>query len=450
MKSARLHTKGFTLIASLLMLLLLSGIAIGLMMMVNTEGKVGGTDLQNNLAYHAAEGGIEKMYSDLSAVFQNIQAPSAADICAVSGTNYQPSMVGITWENYSVAPQGLTCPTSAALTSNWGLISSGPNQGLYAQIIPVNMLATASETIGGQEVSMARTAQVALIPVFQFGMFCEGDCSIFPGSGMTFAGPVHSNGDFYPFVGSGANLTFQGKVSAYGNIVRTVFPNTNTASAETGTVYVPTSGSATACSNASPGAAPSTATSPTNNHCTSLSAVSTSSPWGDGSVEGLGGNPPQSTYIPSLPPAATDTWTPFSETTTNSQVINGNYGNKNTGQAGTGAKKLSLPFVNGTNFPYEIIRRPPTGESSTSLLGQSREYNMAQIRVLLSDNPADFQNGTGATDSQNVRLANVAQTSTTATQWGVTMAAGNYVAGTFGTPSAGRIVRKGDSFRFVV
>ena len=74
------------------MLLLLSGIAIGLMMMVNTEGKVGGTDLQNNLAYHAAEGGIEKMYSDLSAVFQNAQSPTATAICGV-GDN-QPSMVG--------------------------------------------------------------------------------------------------------------------------------------------------------------------------------------------------------------------------------------------------------------------------------------------------------------------------------------------------------------------
>ena len=31
--------KGFTLIASLLILLLLSGISIGLMMMVNSEGK---------------------------------------------------------------------------------------------------------------------------------------------------------------------------------------------------------------------------------------------------------------------------------------------------------------------------------------------------------------------------------------------------------------------------
>src|SRR5271157_3542420 len=81
MKNAKLHTKGFTLIASLLLLLLLSGIAIGLMMMVNTEGKVGGTDLQNNAAFHSAEGGIEKMTSDLAAVFQSSQAPSASQIC---------------------------------------------------------------------------------------------------------------------------------------------------------------------------------------------------------------------------------------------------------------------------------------------------------------------------------------------------------------------------------
>ena len=59
-KNARHHAQGFTLIACLLMLLLLSALAIGLMMMVTTESKVGGTDLQNNLAYHAAEGGIEK------------------------------------------------------------------------------------------------------------------------------------------------------------------------------------------------------------------------------------------------------------------------------------------------------------------------------------------------------------------------------------------------------
>jgi Tfp pilus assembly protein PilX len=410
--SASLHAKGFTLIASLLMLLLLSGIAIGLMMMVNTEGKVGGTDLQNNQAYHAAEGGIEKMYADLSAVFQNSQAPNASDVCNVGTTPYQPVMAGVIWKDYSVTPQGLTCPVSetTTMTSKWGTINSGQNDGLYAEIIPVNMLATAA-LLGGQEVSMTRQAQVALIPVFQFGMFCENDCSIFPGANMTFAGPVHSNADFYPFVNTGATLTFQAKVSAYGNIIRTVLPNTFP-SDKNGTVLMPTASNTNACST------------PTTN-CTTLSGVSSSTPWGDGSVVGLGGNPPQSTY--------SSAWTNWSNNTTHDQVINGNYGSKV--NVGTGAKKLSMPFVNGSNFPYEIIRQPPAGESPTSLLGESREYNMAQIHILLDDDPANLPGGAG--DTNNVRLANVTQPSgnTTVTPWGVTMAAGNWVPGTFGTPS---------------
>ena len=201
MKSAKLHARGFTLIASLLMLLLLSGIAIGLMMMVNTEGKVGGTDMQNNAAYRSAEGGIEKMTSDLAATFHNAQSPSASDICNVGlpATN-GPNLAGITWKDYQVTPGvlGAACPTNASLASleHWGNVVSGPNQGLWAQIVPVNMLATAAFP-GGQEVSMMRNAQVALIPVFQFGVFSESDLSFFPGPAMTFAGPVHTNGDLY-------------------------------------------------------------------------------------------------------------------------------------------------------------------------------------------------------------------------------------------------------------
>lgn len=375
-KSQKKRSQGFTLIASLLMLLLLSGIAIGLMMMVNTEGKVGGTDLQNNVAFHGAEGGIEKMASDLSAVFQNAQSPTASQICSVS--TLQPTMVGVTWKDYSVTPAS---GCSGTLKAHWGQISSGPNQGLWAQIIPVNMLATASMS-GGQEVSLTRNAQVALIPVFQFGVFSESDLSFFSGPDFDMAGPVHTNGDLYPFVGSGSNLIFHNQVSAYGNVVRTQLANGFTATSNyNGTVYIPTA--ANGCS-------------PTTSSCTATPAPTTSSPFGDGSVQGAGGNPPQSTYN-------TSAWNTFSKTTTNHEIINGNYAS--TTNPGTGAKNLSMPFVNGTKFPYEVIRRPPAGESPTSILGESREYNMAQIRVLLTDDPAELSGG--ASDANNVRLANV-------------------------------------------
>ena len=46
--------------------------------MVNAENKVGGSDMQNDFAYHAAEGGIEKMASDLDIALKNAQATTAA------------------------------------------------------------------------------------------------------------------------------------------------------------------------------------------------------------------------------------------------------------------------------------------------------------------------------------------------------------------------------------
>ncbi len=425
-----MNAKGFTLIASLLLLLLLSGIAIGLMMMVNTEGRVGSTDLQNNAAYHSAEGGVEKMTSDLAATFQSAMSPTAQQICGLGlPTTNGPTLPGVTWKDYQITPGtlGSACPTSLTSPINllrWGHISSGPNQGLYAQIVPINMLATATEP-GGQEVSMTRSAQVALIPVFQFGVFSESDLSFYPGSNLDFTGPVHTNGDLYPFAGGGATLTFHSKLSAYGNVVRTQLANGLDATANyNGTVYIPSAdGDCT-----SPG-------TPVAGNCTAMAAVGTNS--GDGSVTGAGSTTAQ------LPATYNGTnWTPFS-TGTNYEIINGNYGSTVTNATGTGGTKLSMPFVGGGALPNEIVRRPPAGESATSALGVSREYNMAQIRVLLSDDPAELPGG--ASDANNVRLANLSAaqaqaqygntTATATNQWGITIASGNFNAATFGSPT---------------
>src|ERR1017187_7548381 len=418
-RSKTRRSRGFTLIASLLMMLLLSGIAIGLMMMVNTEGKVGGTDMQNNLAYHAAEGGIEKMYSDLTAVFQNAQAPAPSVICAVGASGNQPSMVGVTWTQYSVMPGsnqtttgGAACPSS--LTATWGQVNAGQNKDLWAQVIPVNMLVTA-QMLGGQEVSMARTAQVALIPVFQFGVFSESDLSYFSGQPLDFAGRVHTNGDLYPFVTGGNPLTFHANVSAYGNIVRTQLPNgLDATSAYNGAVYVST-GTGAGCLS------PPTAATST---CILMATNSTTSPYGDGSVTGAGSPNAQSgaNYNSA-------NWGPFSSSTA-SEIINGNYGSQTT--PGTGATRLSMPFVSGTTLPNELIRQPQSTDTTT--LSQSREYNMAEIHVLLADDPADLPGG--ASDSNNIRLANLSakqvkdQTgiaaSVSTNQWGIPIAAGNF------------------------
>ncbi len=134
----------------------------------------------------------------------------------------------------------------------------------------------------------------------------------------------------------------------------------------------------------------------------------TAASYGDASVTGGGSSAaqPLSTYN------GTNAWYTFSKNTTSHEIINGNYGSTVANATGTGAVQLSMPFVNGTTHPYEIIRRPSAGEAATSALGQSREYNLAQIHVLLSDDPADLPGG--ASDTNNVRLANVTQAMVTA------------------------------------
>ncbi len=398
MQSRKNDAQGFTLIATLLILFLLSGIAIGMLMMVNTEGKVGTNDVQNNSTFHAAEGAIEKMTSDLANAFNNIEAPSVSDIEALSAlapaTN---STTGMKYPVYTLIPATVPGNTNQ-LNATYGPISSGPNTGLYAQLIPITLTATAQGPLG-DEVNMSRTVEEALIPVFQFGVFSQGDLGFFSSPNLTFAGRVHTNADLYLGVANCCTLTFGDKLTAYGNVIRANLPNGLAATAfnDNGTVLIPTASGG--CSGAQPA-------------CLAMSVGANR--WG--SVTGAGGNPPQSPYN-SGPPS----WQTVSLTNYNGYLIDGDYGNTT---FGTGAVNLNLPFVNGTNGTntgpqsFEIIRRPPPGELTTSPLGASRLYNEASIRILLSDDPNDLPCGNpstpppcgGRNDTQNVRLANYKDT----------------------------------------
>jgi hypothetical protein len=369
-------SRGFTLIASLLLLCLLSGIAIGLLMMVNTEGRAGGDDLQNTMAYRSAEGAIEKMTSDLANSFAT-STPTPATIVGLSSLmpTGDPS---VTYPDYSFTP---STNAGGALNANYAEIQTGAYQGLYAQTIPVTLKATALRSLG-QEVTMLRTVDMVLVPVFQFGIFSDSDLSFFAGVNLDFQGRVHTNGDLYLSAGTGDTATFHDKITVYGNVIRTLQANglTNTASAHLGTIKILTASQG--CDGAQPA-------------CRILAAT-------EGSVVGGGGNPAVSAY--------NSTWQAISASSYAGWIIDGNYGTP----INTGASQLTLPFFNGAPGgastrnqaqQYEIVRRPPAGELASSPLGAARLYNEAEIRVLLSDDPAELSAG-GAADVQNVRLAN--------------------------------------------
>ena len=121
--------------------------------------------------------------------------------------------------------------------SSWNTVSSGSNQGLYAELIPMTLQVIAARP-SGAEINITRNVEVALIPVFQFGVFCGYDCSYFAGPNFAFGGRVHTNQNL--FLASGANLVFDDKVSAYQQIMMDELENGHlTSSGYGGTVYVP-------------------------------------------------------------------------------------------------------------------------------------------------------------------------------------------------------------------
>jgi hypothetical protein len=360
---------GVALISALLLLMLMSALAVAVLIKVNTEQRLQKTDTGNNLAYYGAEAGMEKMTADLGTLYTQNGAPNWCDVTNLQNGFPAAASVGVTYSQYQI-----TLPSPPAgcgtLPSRVQTISQGPNAGLIAQIVPLTLQVTADRP-GGEEVSMVRQVEVALIPVFQFGVFSESDLSFFPGPPFDFNGRVQTNSNL--FLASSGSLTFHTFIRAAKDVVRDQLSNGvgTVADGRTSPVNIPTAPNG--CNGAS---------------CRDLTVT----PTDEGSS--IGG--PSRTYGGTG--TANGSWYSLATSTYNSMILSGS----------TGVKPLTLSFVQSGVNAIEILRRPQVGELATTALGQSRMYNQAQIRVLLSDDPAELPGGVG--NANNIRLANVQTT----------------------------------------
>jgi hypothetical protein len=393
MRKSTRNSRGFTLIAALLLTLLLSALAVGLLYMVNNEQRMGGNDLEGNVAYYGAESGIENLTAQLSQLYQSSQNPTATSITALTApANYPTAITGsnITGMNYvesitwpATQTNGQPCPNPPQPCGSWDIVGSGSDQGMVATVIPFNLQVTATRLTSGGEttsnagitptgasVNLTRTVEVALLPAFEFGVFCDGDCDYFAGPPFNFGGRVHTNGNLF-LAANGGPLTFTDKISAVGQVVTSQLENGTPAGSGAGSyngsIYIPNaSGGCPDAPNSGPGTA-----SPL--HCFALPSGS----W-------TGGFPP-------MAGAATSNWSGISTS------ASPNFSNFiETGA--TGATKLQLPFVNSSQVgAIDIIRKPtPT---DTTQLSQARLYNEASIRILLADKQADLYAGETRSDS---------------------------------------------------
>ena len=80
--TAKPSSRGFALISAMLIVMLLSGISIGMVYLVNTQSRLMATDLESTQSFYAAEAAMEKMMADLSGLYTSQLAPTVAEIKA--------------------------------------------------------------------------------------------------------------------------------------------------------------------------------------------------------------------------------------------------------------------------------------------------------------------------------------------------------------------------------
>jgi len=378
------HTsRGYTLIAALIIMVLLSGVAVGLLFTVSNEAHMAGNDMEQNIAYYGAESGMEKLTSDLAALYQAKLVPQNADLQNLINFPPTTAMVGNITYNEAI---NYTLGANGSPVSSFNTISSGSNQGLYAEIVPMTLQVIATRP-SGATANVTRNVEVALIPVFQFGVFCGYDCSYFAGPNFSFGGRVHTNQNL--FLASGADLVFNDKIQAFQQIITDRLENGNlTTNGYGGTTYV---------SKAANGCPLNTFPPPTGagTNCIALPTAATVP--GDASWSG---------GYPTVGGAANNGFPSLSSGTFNYYMAN----------SLTGVTNLQLPFVKNSctsnpppcTDPIAIIRKPLAGEAATTTLGSERLYNKAQIRILISDDPADLhpERGAAPLDAQDVQLPN--------------------------------------------
>jgi hypothetical protein len=334
---------GMALLSTVMVMMLVSALLAGFVALVVADQQAGGLNRDQTQAYAAAHAGLEKLTADLGDVF--LGGNYSPNQAVLDGLEAQPPTVqGFAFDAPGgVADDGYRIVADPVETKQ---VPSGPFQGLVGLITPYTITVTARSQSGG-EVRMRRTMQTVGVPVFQFGIFSENDLS-FHANEFAFGGRVHSNANI--FIASVANttLTLSDRVSAVGEIIRTHFANGQSAAAYTGTIRAATTS----------GCKPPPATAA---GCRNLAA-------NEGSLVGNVGS------------AANPNWTNISTNLYKSYLRT----------SLTGARSLELPLVSDGAEPVDIIRRPNPASPDPLTLRPQRFYNLASLRILLSDTVAEL------------------------------------------------------------
>jgi Tfp pilus assembly protein PilX len=214
--------KGVALVTALLVLILVSAIIVGMFWMVMTDQRLGGNSEGRELAFYAAEAGMEKMTSDVANTFATSGALTAANITTI--TSAPPvGLPGVTYVNASGVSTYQITPL-VPVSGNATILSPSPYAGMQGLITPFTLTVAAQNSNLGAEVKLTRQIQVVAIPVFQFGIYSDSDVAFFNGPSFGFGGRTHTNGNLWLAPNTGP-LFLGDKVTVVGQVITTNLEN---------------------------------------------------------------------------------------------------------------------------------------------------------------------------------------------------------------------------------
>jgi hypothetical protein len=186
--------RGFALEAVLMLMVMFSIIILAGLSAITSLSRTSNADYRSSRATYAAEGGADDIMSQLDAAMQD-GIINGQDISHLQ----TPSLPGYTYQQSTTT---VGAPISKTITA-------GPYAGLYSLNQPIDIRVTARDSSGNKATSVL-SVNAQTIPLFQFGVFYEGDLEILPGAPMTFAGWVHTNGNLYV---ESASAQFQSQIT---------------------------------------------------------------------------------------------------------------------------------------------------------------------------------------------------------------------------------------------
>lgn len=335
--------RGMALLSTVMVMMLMAALLTGFVALVVADQDASGLNRDQTQAYAAAHAGLEKLTSDLGDVFLGGNySPNAAVLAGLEAA--PPAVQGFAFD----APGGGANDGYRIIADpvETRQVPSGPFQGLVGLITPYTITITARSPTGG-EVRMRRTMQTVGVPVFQFGIFSENDLS-FHANEFSFGGRVHSNSNIFISSVAGTTLTLVDRVSAVGQIVRTHFANGRSAAAYSGNIRM------------------------------ALASGCQAPPAGIAGCRNLASN--EGSLIGDLGSAPNANWTNLSTNIYKSYIRT----------SLTGARTLELPLVSDGAEPVDIIRRPDPANPDPATLRPQRFFNLASLRILLSDTAAEL------------------------------------------------------------